>query len=441
MPAQEKVHPESSWWPWSIGALLLVLVVALTVRYGTNVLGMGTTFDEKYIVVPIQALLNEGWSVTNAIDFKETKGPTFIWAYAIAGEALGARLNALRLVSILFFVLGAAPLLWIARRCGVGGPSLLLVAAFYVVLPYNAALGQLVMSEPSFVCGSLLLTSLFVWGFGRSGASEVRVLGPIAFGLVLSILLHHRIHAVAIAGAACLVAFERDGWRSWPWWLACAAAGLSRVPLWIRWGGLVSPSYQSAHGFGFGPDSLTYLAAAVLPVTLLFLWPVLTESQYRSRRWLVWAGGAIGLALGLFASPSLAERLVLEDLEPRRFLGITATAVSMIAPSANAQWFVFVVLSTTGVASLGAMAAIAWQRPVTNQQALVTRFLTLTLVTGWALYVPTRSVVYDRYVLPWAALVPIVWVLTFRKPALALQALGLTALFCAYVWKLLIKMP
>ncbi|MHC4080318.1 MAG: hypothetical protein ACYTFF_08430 [Planctomycetota bacterium] len=428
-------------WPWVLGALLLVLVVALALRFGTNVLKKGATFDEPYIVPPIENLVNEGWSVANAIDFKETKGPAFIWAYAIGGEMLGGELNSLRLVSIVFFVLGAVPLLWIARRCGLGGPSLLVVAALYVLLPYNAGLGQLVMSEPSFICGSLLLVCLFVWGFGTSKESEARILGPIAFGVVLSILLHHRMHAVALAGAACLVAFERDRWRSWPWWLACVAAGLSRVPLLIRWGGFVSPSYQSAHGLGFSADSLTYLAAACLPFTALFLWTALAESEYRTRRWLVWAGGAIGLALGLFASPSLTEVLPLEDIQPRRFLGIMATAVRTIAPSPGGQWFVFVVLSAIGAASLGALTAVAWQKPATNQQAVVTRFLALTVLTGWGLYALTHSVVYDRYVVPWAAIVPIVWVATFRKWALVLQALGLAAILCWQVWRWLVSMP
>jgi len=77
-------------------------------------------------------------------------------------------------------------------------------------------------------------------------------LGEFEHLVLLAILLHNRIHAVAFAGAICLTAFGRDRLRSWPWWLACVLAGICRLPLWMRWGGLVSPEYQSMHGLGLG---------------------------------------------------------------------------------------------------------------------------------------------------------------------------------------------
>ena len=42
---------------------------------------------------------------------------------------------------------------------------MLAVAGLYALLPHNAVLGQLVMSEPSFVFGALWLMWVFVWGF------------------------------------------------------------------------------------------------------------------------------------------------------------------------------------------------------------------------------------------------------------------------------------
>jgi hypothetical protein len=265
-----------------IGALVLVLAVAVVLRYGTNILGKGLVFDEGFILVPIENLLIRGWSVETAIDFKETKGPAFVWAYALAGAVVGPDLNDLRFVSVVFFVVGVVPLLLICRACartGAGGggrlagPGMLMVAGLYALLPHNAVLGQLLMSEPSFVFGSLWLMWAFVWGFGTSRDDHHAILGPVVFGVILAVLLHHRVHAAAFGAAAALTALERDRWRSWPWWVACAAAGLARVPLWIRWGGLVAPEYQSMHALGFSPDSLTYLAAAVVPLAALFLWP------------------------------------------------------------------------------------------------------------------------------------------------------------------------
>ncbi len=94
---------------WTIGSVLLVLAVALVLRYSTNILDEGPVFDEHFSLGTMQTLLLSGWSVETAIDFKETKGPAYIWAYAAAGMFVGSELNALRLVSNLFFVLGVVP--------------------------------------------------------------------------------------------------------------------------------------------------------------------------------------------------------------------------------------------------------------------------------------------------------------------------------------------
>ena len=195
---------------WLLGAICLVLVVGLVLRYTTNVRAKGPTFDERYIGPPIVSLIDEGWSVKNAIDFEETKGPALIWTYAMVGELVGSDLNRLRLISVAFFVLGSVPLLLIGRACGLAGPWLLVVAALYVLLPHNAVLGQLLMSEPLFVFGSLWLMWVFVWGFGESATAGRRVMGPVVFGAILAILLHNRIHCAAFGAAAVLVAWERD---------------------------------------------------------------------------------------------------------------------------------------------------------------------------------------------------------------------------------------
>ncbi len=426
---------------WMIGSVLLVLAVGLALRHGTNVLDKGAFFDEGNTRVPIDTLVADGWSVSRAIDFEETKGPAMIWTYAVWGSLLGGDLNSLRLLSVLFFILGVVPLLLICQRCGMRGPQLPLAAGLYVLLPYNAALAQLLMSESSFVLGSLCLMYLFTWGFGTTPDTQRRVLGPVLFGVMLSILLHHRIHAVAFAGGACLVAFERDRERSWPWWLACVAAGLSRVPLWIRWGGLVSPDYQGAHDLGFGLESVTYLAAAFAPVTAVFLWPALTDARHRTRRWMVWVGAATGLGLGLLASPSMAQTLAYLDKEPHRFLGTVNSAMQTVSSAPTAHWIMLLVLATTGAASLGALAAIAWQHRETSPRGMIMRFQLLTIVTGAGLYAATHSGVYDRYILPWVVLTPIIWTASLRKWMLTAQILALAAMLGWMTWNLLIRMP
>ena len=318
---------------WILGSVLLVAAATALLWFGTNITDKGPTFDESWTQVPIEDLVEKGWSIQTAIDFKETKGPTLIWTYAVFGAVIGHDLNHLRALSVLFFVFGVVPLILICRQCELDGPVLLLVALFYVLLPYNALLGQLVMSEPSFVFGSLWLCWVFMWGLGAAGRPAHRVAGPVIFGLLLAILLHSRIHAAAFAGAAVLVALERDGVRSWPWWLAALAAGLSRAPLWIRWGGLVSPGYASMHELGLNLDSLTYFAAAYAPFTAVFLWPAFANRFNRGRWWLIFCGAALGLGLGLLASPSLSETLRFREWDVLRFQGVVGTAARTLIES------------------------------------------------------------------------------------------------------------
>jgi hypothetical protein len=414
-----------------LGAFLLVLVTAMALRYATNILDKDAIFDERYIRLPIDDLLARGWSVETAIDFTETKGPTLIWAYGIGGELVGSDLNRLRLVSVFFFVLGAVPLLLISRHCGLPGPALPLVAGFYVLLPQNPVIGQLLMSEPSFICGSLWLLWVFVWGFGDSIETQRSIAGPIGVGVILAILLHLRIHAVAFAAAMVFVAAERDRRRSWPWWVACAVAGLSRVPLMIRWDGLVSPEYQSAHGLGLNMDSMTYLAAALVPMTAVLLWP-------GRRRWIV-AGAAVGLLLAVAATPSFTDTIHILDRDIRRYLGFVMLALRRITDSPGLTALLVGALAVTGAAAMGALGSIAWQRPAVDRLGVVYRLQFWTLVIGCFLYGMTDAVVYDRYLLSWAVLMPIVWVAALPRTAQGLQCAGLLALQCWYVWRLLIR--
>ncbi len=432
-------EPTSNDRPWMIGAVVLVLITGIALRYATNILDKGTVYDERYIRVPIDDLLARGWSVETAIDFTETKGPTLIWSYAIGGQLVGPELNDLRLVSVFFFVTGVVPLLLVARRCSLAGPALPLVAGCYMLLPRNAAMGQLLMSEPSFIWWSLWLLWVFVWGFGDSRETQRAVVGPVLVGVLLAILLHLRIHAVAFAAAIVLVAFERDRWLSWPWWTACAVAGLSRVPLMIRWGGLVSPEYQGAHGLGLAPASLTYVVAAVVPMTAVLLWPALLERRCATRRWMIALGAGLGLVLAVAARPALAETMTILDFDVRRYLGMTALVVAKITGSPLLQAVLLGALAVTGAAALGAMGSIGWTASPQDRVGVVHRLQFWTLVTGCGLYVLTDSVVYDRYLLAWAVLMPIVWVASLSRRVLGAQGLLLLAIASWSVWRFLIR--
>ena len=50
-------------WGWMFLSVLFVAAVLLGVRYSSGILQTGFVFDEKYITVPIDNLIEHGWSV------------------------------------------------------------------------------------------------------------------------------------------------------------------------------------------------------------------------------------------------------------------------------------------------------------------------------------------------------------------------------------------
>jgi hypothetical protein len=338
------------------------------------------------------------------------------------------------------------PLIAISRACGLRGPPVLLVAVFYVLIPQNAVLGQLFMSEASSVFGSLLLMWIFVASFGTSRETQSRVAGPLLFAIVLSILLHGRIHAAAFGAAVVLVAFERDRLQAWPWLVACLAAGVSRIPLWIRWGGPVAPEFQGLHAFGFAPDGATYLVAALVPFTAIFLFSRRglplggTGAGAGGRRRLQFVGACAGLMalIALFAQLSLTETIASARRPELRFLGFVATGARATTGSSMLQAVIVGGLAVLGAASLAALASVAWRRPASDPRGVVLRLTVSTLACGCAAYAFTRGFVFDRYLLGWAGLLPIAWVLALPRPALALQAAALGAILAFHAWRQLL---
>jgi hypothetical protein len=411
--------------------LAIVIAAAIALRLGTSIRDKSFVWDEQYITGPILDLLMHGWSFHTAIDFHETKGPALIWTYALLAEFVGAELNSLRLISVMFFCAGAVPLLVIARRCGAQGLTLAAIALLYLLIPYHAVLGQLLMSEPSFVFGGLCLMLVFMWGFGASTATggQHRIAGPVMFGIILAILLHNRLHAAAFAAAAVLVAFERDRWRSWPWWLACALAGLARLPLWIRWGGPVSPEFQHMHQLGLRLEALTYLAAALVPYTTLFIWPALSRPDIRRRWWLIALGVSVGFALTLIAPARLDQELTVRlngsEYTVPVYQGVIATFIRSRTDSQALQSMLVGVLAMIGLGSLGALAALALGKPFDDHRSIVLRLQFWTWLTGWAMYGLTAGYVFDRFLTSWAILMPLTWVLALPRWLAWLQSIAL----------------
>ena len=447
---------------WGLASMALILLAAVVLQWGTQVTSRGPTFDERWITRPIAELIRHGWSVETAIDFEEAKGPAMVWPYAAiggwmvedpweitpedapAGGSGGNQADAwdppvpggpspappnmlasLRLISVLCLVLSMVPLLMLAIGCGVRGPPLLLVTWLLIILPYQAVTSQLVMGEPSFVLLAITLVAVVGWGAGSGHSTKHPIAGPIWYGVLLAVLLHSRIHAVALVPAVCFVMWQRESWRSWPWWIASLIACLLRLPLWSRWGGLVSPEFQNLHGLGLRLESVTYLGAAMAPLLGVFLLAWL----WRRKRhlWYLPVGGMIlGLLFGLIASPDLTPMGALDlSIKQDHYAGLVSTLARQAGSVVGGAWWPMMMLAVIGIGGLGALGAFALARPAQQIHGLIVRLQWLTLCFGVQLYALTRGSVFDRYLLVWAFMLPVVWVVVLPRWLCALQAMAL----------------
>lgn len=402
---------------WILSATLLGVVVLFGIRWYSGILNSEPRFDEKYIQQPIHQLITDGWSIENAIDYEETKGPAMIWLYAVLGKFFGGTLDDLRLVSVWCSIVGLAILSWIAVRSAVYRRSLYLIALGWLLLPYNIVFSELVMGEISFLMLSLCAVAAFIWGLEEQSNHFRKVIAPILYGIALALALHSRIHVVALAGGICFTAGALQGIRSWPWWVASIAAGLLRIPLWTRWGGLVSPEYQALHGLGFRLESLSYLAAALVPFVGIF---VVEGWRVAKSKALIISSFVLGWILVYFAMPNLFVPETIDFVNQNdRYQGIAASAVLKLTTNACNQQAILSILAGIGLAGLAGLWHCKEKSPV------VARVTFWSLAFGWLLYAFTRGFVFDRFILTWAFLLPIIWVKSLPRWLLILQYLGL----------------
>jgi hypothetical protein len=445
--------------PWGLLGLVLLVAIVFVLRSATDIKAKGPVFDERWITRPMAELVRHGWSVDTAIDYQETKGPALIWPYALwagslvddphevvspqrmARDAPGIwesplpggpapapplMLSVLRGMSMLCFVLGGLLLLVLARVCNVRGPPLLIVCVLYALLPYQLVFSQLVMGEASFVLLAIALLIAVCWGMGDGRRSVHRYMGPLLYGLLLWVALHNRLHALAFAPAVCLVAWQREDLRSWPWWLASLGAVLLRVPLWVRWGGPVTSDFQNVHGMGLRLESLTYLGAAMaLPLgCFLLAWAM----QHRRQRlqWLPVFGMGLGLLLAIVAMPDLTVPGSLDmSQQLDRYQGLAASLTLLAGGLGIPSGLMIAVLCAIGLGGLGALTTMAHRWRLTSLASVVLRVQAFALGAGWLLYSLTRGFVFDRYVMIWAVALPIAWLLLLPRWLLVLQTAAL----------------
>lgn len=420
-------------WSWMFTSVLFVTVVLVVVRFSTTILQTGPVFDEQYITVPINNIIEQGWSVETAIDFEETKGPAMIWPYAVLGDLFGGSLNSLRLVSVLSSIACMAVLAFIASLCGVRRIGHLAVAIGWLLLPYTLVFSEIVMGEVSFVLLELLAVAVYLNYIRNQSKHKNRFLAPIIFGLIVAIALHSRIHIIAVVGAVCVVEFLRSGLRSWPWWVVGATAGLLRIPLWIRWEGLVSPKYQNLHGLGFRLESLSYLAAALSPLVGIFA--IHAWRQKEHRKWII-AFGIFGFALVLLVMPDLRIPETIDyDSQTARFQGVVSTAIRLVSSNLGVQQLLLAALAAVGLGGLVGLLASS-RTKLASIGGIVISITFWSFTFGWLLYAFTKGFVFDRFLMVWAFLLPIIWWTHLPRWLLALQsaAMLVIAVRLAVIW-------
>ena len=252
------------------------------------------TFDERFML-PVVEQLADRWPEPSVLwDCEDTKGPAFFVPAAILFDA-GVGLEGLRLINLMLAICSAGLVGMLMKKSWQTAAA---AGVLLAVLPYHTVLSHLFMSEPSFVLGSIILGILATTG----PKGEPGFWRPLAFGLGLTILLHQRAHAVVPAAAAVLVAFQRDGSSAWRYGLAGLAAGILRLPLYVEWGGLVSPEYASRYGLGFSPEAVVYLLGALAPL----VWIGVPLGWSRKPRVMAWVG-IVALAMALVAGPELSS--------------------------------------------------------------------------------------------------------------------------------------
>ena len=150
------------------------------------------TFDERFML-PVVEQLADLWPDPAVLwEFEDTKGPAFFVPAAILFNA-GIGLEGLRLINLLVAICSAG---LVGMLVTTRWHSAVLGGVLLTLLPYHTVLSHLFMSEPSFVLGSIILGLLATTG----PKGEPGVWRPLAFGLVLTILLHHR---AARRGSGC----------------------------------------------------------------------------------------------------------------------------------------------------------------------------------------------------------------------------------------------
>ena len=416
---------------WFLGSLLIITTILLIIRWATDILNLDLQYDEKYIIPPILNLINDGWTVENLLDYKESKGPSLFIIYSLLSEVFGNKLNDLRLISLFLSIFCMLPLLLIGKLCGAKDKDYLLICICWLLMPYLVIFSQLVMGEISYLFIAILSIYFFLWGINNQDSWKGYVLSPIALFILCSIGLHNRLHLVALLGGICIVAIFKQGKSSWPWILACLMALLSRLPLWIYWGGPVNEELQVMHSFGFRIEGMAYLLAALsvtLTIFLLSSWRIPSV-----RKWTI-SAGLLGLVIMFFSEINLNSPPNVEWEAPNQFFsGVIATFTKTITDNEILQKTFLMIFTFLGLSGLlGLFFEAKYTHKKNEKLILELTFYTLSL--GCFLFLFTEGFAFDRYLISWGFLLPLVWWIVLPNRFLIAQCVLMLLLNANLIW-------
>jgi hypothetical protein len=113
--------------------------------------------------------------------------------------------------------------------------------------------------------------------------------------------------------------------------------------------------------------------------------------------------------------------------QSERFQGIVSTLTTTVSASPVIQKIVLGILSGIGLAGLSGL----WyskREDASKVETLIHDVCYWSLTLGWLLYALTRGFVFDRFILIWAFLLPIIWIRLLPGWLMAAQCIVLAVI-------------
>jgi 4-amino-4-deoxy-L-arabinose transferase-like glycosyltransferase len=344
--ADHSNHSASGLW---LGASLSVcagsglVMLALIIRSPAH-----PVYDEGWFLSTLQLLRDEGFSVAFIRKFPGAPGPTFTFVYAAVESAFGLALPWLRLVSFALLCIAILLMYQLLRALRLRLPgissaqSAWLTAGMLVALPTTAVSAGMTLTEmPALCCVMLCLWSIKRAEEATPYSAYWSLLAGAALGLAV---LGRQNYLILLPSLALLLHWPVQVIRARDLAIVCLIAAALFAPVFLIWGGLVSPSSASSVGEQILP-LYAILSAGYLAIAALIIAP---EGLSRMVR-----------GYDLWVSTALA--LIVAWLAPAPILPLhTVSAMAGPTISTIAAWTFTVLALALGFVFIAAMLRHMW---------------------------------------------------------------------------------